>query len=69
MSLALPKEQAISYSTLNFEKYHGPQFHFNQTSLKSPKTITVHIDEGTLDKLLMVVKQDYDQWLINRCAY
>ena len=59
--LALPKEQAISYSTLNFEKYHGPQFHFNQTSLKSPKTITVHIDEGTLDKLLMVVKQDYDQ--------
>lgn len=59
--LALPKEQAISYSTLNFEKYHGPQFHFNRTSLKSPKTITVHIDGETLDKLLMVVKQDYDQ--------
>ena len=61
--LALPKDQAISYSTLNFEKYHGPQFHFNRTSLKNPKTITVHIDGTSLDKLLMVVKQDYDQLL------
>lgn len=26
--LALPEEQAISYSTLNLEKYRGPQFHF-----------------------------------------
>ncbi|MBQ9885745.1 MAG: hypothetical protein IJM37_02625 [Lachnospiraceae bacterium] len=61
--LALPKEQAISYSTLNFQKYHGPQFHFNRTSLKSPKTITVHMDEETSDKLLLVVKKDYDQVL------
>ena len=61
--LCLPREQAISYSTLNFEKYHGPQFHFNQTSLKRPKTITVHIDESTFDKLLMVVKKDFDQTL------
>lgn len=32
--LALPEEQAISYSTLNFEKYRGPQFHFKDTLLK-----------------------------------
>ena len=59
--LALPKDQAISYSTLRFEKYHGPQFHFNNTLLKDLKTTTVHIDSTTLDKLLLVVKQDYDQ--------
>lgn len=61
--LALPKEQAISYSTLNYVKYRGPQFHFNHSLLKSHKEITVHIDEETLDKLLMIVKQDYDQQL------
>jgi len=58
--LALPVEQAISYSSLDFEKYYGPQFHFRDSILKQPKTITVHIDDETCDKLLMVVKQDYD---------
>lgn len=59
--LALPKNQALSYSTLNFEKYRGPQFHFSDTFLKTPKTITVHYDKESNDKLLLVVKQDYDQ--------
>ena len=58
--LALPAEQAITYSSLDFEKYYGPQFHFRDSILKQPKTITVHIDDETCDKLLMVVKQDYD---------
>lgn len=58
--LSLPVEQAISYSSLNFEKYYGPQFHFRDSILKQTKTITVHIDNETCDKLLMVVKKDYD---------
>ena len=58
--LALPINQAISYSTLNFEKYSGPQFHFKDSILKNPKTITIHIDENTADKLLLVVKKKVD---------
>lgn len=58
--LALPITQAISYSTLNFEKFYGPQFHFADSILKKQKTIIVHIDEESCDKLLMVIKQDYD---------
>lgn len=58
--LSLPLEQAISYSSLDFEKYYGPQFHFRDSVLERPKTITVHIDGETNDKLLMVVKKDYD---------
>lgn len=58
--LALPMNQAISYSTLNFEKYRGPQFHFKDSILKNPKTITIHIDENTADKLLLVVKRKVD---------
>ena len=58
--LALPINQAISYSTLNFEKYRGPQFHFKDSILKNPKTITIHIDENTSDKLLLVIKKKVD---------
>lgn len=58
--LALPINQAISYSTLNFEKYRGPQFHFKDSILKNPKTITIHIDENAADKLLLVVKRKVD---------
>lgn len=58
--LALPVDQAISYSTLNFEKYRGPQFHFKDSILKNPKTITIHINENTSDKLLLVVKKKVD---------
>lgn len=58
--LAVPAEQVISYSTLNFEKFRGPQFHFADTPLAKTKTIIVHIDPETCDKLLMVIKKDYD---------
>lgn len=58
--LAVPEDQIISYSTFNFEKYRGPQFHFADTNLTKVKTIIVHIDPETYDKLLMVIKKDYD---------
>ncbi len=58
--LALPENQAISYSTYNFEKFRGPQFHFNNSTFDKKKTIIVHIDNNTCDKLLMVIKQDYN---------
>lgn len=58
--LALPVDQAISYSTLKFQKYRGPQFHFSDYALRNPKIITIHIDESTSDKLLLVVKRKFD---------
>ena len=58
--LAVPAEQIISYSTINFETFRGPQFHFADTDLAKAKTIIVHIDPKTCDKLLMVIKKDYD---------
>lgn len=58
--LAVPEEQIITYSTLNFQKYRGPQFHFSDIDLQNAKTIIVHIDPETGDKLLMVIKKDYD---------
>lgn len=58
--LAVPADQIISYSTLNFDKFRGPQFHFVDTDFTKAKTIIVHIDPKTCDKLLMVIKKDYD---------
>jgi hypothetical protein len=58
--LALPANQAVSYSTLNSEKFYGPQFHFADSIFKKQKTIIVHIDKESCDKLLMVIKPDYD---------
>lgn len=58
--LALPVNQAISYSTLNSEKYYGPQFHFKDSIFRDSKTVIIHIDADSCDKLLMVIKQDYD---------
>ena len=58
--LAVPKEQIISYSTSDFEKFRGPQFHFVNSDLNRRKTIIVHINPETGDKLLMVIKKDYD---------
>lgn len=58
--LAVPQEQIISYSTLDFQKFRGPQFHFANSDLTRRKTIIVHIAPETSDKLLMVIKKDYD---------
>ena len=59
--LALPKSQAISYSTLNFEKFRGPQFRFSDSKFEKQKTIIVHINSESSNKLLMVIKKDFDK--------
>ncbi|MCM1167038.1 MAG: hypothetical protein NC299_15215 [Lachnospiraceae bacterium] len=58
--LAVPEEQIISYSGLSFEQFRGPQFNFKDTNLAEQKTIIVRIDPKTCNKLLMVIKKDYD---------
>lgn len=59
--LALPENQAIHYSTTNSMKYYGPQFHFNNNNLPIAKEITVHINEKTQNKLIFIVKPDFDK--------
>ncbi len=58
--LAVPEKNAISYSTMNYEKFHGPQFYFKDSHFEKTKTIILHIDAESSDKLLMVIKKDYD---------
>lgn len=42
------------------EKFYGPSFLFSKTRLDKAKNITVHYNPETYNKLLMVVKKDYD---------
>lgn len=42
------------------EKFYGPSFLFSETKLEKAKNITVHYDPETYNKLLMVIKKDYD---------
>ena len=58
--LALHIDDAVCYSSLKFEKYRGPNFKFKDTLLSNPKTIIIHFDSNSYDKLLMVIKKDYD---------
>lgn len=58
--LATPIEEIISFTTYDFQKFRGPNFNFKNTELNGVKTKIVHIDENTLDKLLMIIKKDYD---------
>lgn len=58
--LSTPVDRKISFTTYNFQKFRGPNFNFKNTKLSCTKTIIVHIDENTLDKLLMVIKKDLD---------
>jgi len=59
--LALPKEQAIAYTTSKFDRFYGPSFNFKDSKFKKSKNIIVHMNCDTCDKLLMVVKQAYDE--------
>lgn len=43
-----------------FEKFYGQSFLFSETRLERAKTITVQYDPETYNKLLMVIKKDYD---------
>lgn len=59
--LSVPESEYYDYTGAAFAKFRGPQFNFDRSNLNGKKTITVHIDEETMDKLLMVVKQGIDQ--------
>lgn len=59
--LAMPADEYYDYTGVPFAKFRGPQFNFDRRNLEGKKTIVVHIDEDTMDKLLMVVKQGIDQ--------
>lgn len=55
--LALPEPEYYDYTGVAFAKFYGPYFSFNAKDLKGLKTIIVHIDSETSDKLLMVIKR------------
>lgn len=38
-----------------------PAFRFNDSVLKQPKTLIIHYDPANYNKLLMVIKKDYDE--------
>lgn len=59
--LALPIDEFFSGRTLDFDKYRGPAFRFNDSVLKQPKTLIIHYDPVNYNKLLMVIKKDYDE--------
>lgn len=58
--LASPSADAISLETIGFDRFRGIQFKFSKTILNDIKNIIVHQDIKSLDKLLMVVKKDFD---------
>ncbi len=59
--LAMPAAEYYDYTGVAFEKFYGPQFKFNGSSLTGTKTVIVHIDSDTMAKLLMVIKKGEDQ--------
>lgn len=59
--LSVPEAEYYDYTGVPFAKFRGPQFDFQKSTLAGKKTIIVHIDENTSDKLLMVIKQGSDQ--------
>lgn len=60
-NLAIPEEYYHNYTGVKFAKYRGPNFDFKKEGLQDLKTITVHINEKTLDKLMLVIKTAYDE--------
>lgn len=59
--LSVPECDYFDYTGVEFAKFYGPQFEFDGRNLEADKTIIVHIDETTQDKLLMVIKKRIDQ--------
>lgn len=58
--LSMPESDYKDYTGVAFGKFYGPQFHFNYKELSNPKTIIVHMDNNSQNKLLMVIKQQFD---------
>ncbi|HEY8804094.1 MAG TPA: hypothetical protein VIM42_03125 [Clostridium sp.] len=61
--LAVPLTEADITHRLVFEKFRGLSFGFANTKLEQIKNIIVNYDPETLNKLLMVIKKDYDSIL------
>ena len=59
--LSMPESEYRDYTADQFEKFYGPQFKFDGSTLKDSKTIIVHINPKNMAKLLMVIKKDFDQ--------
>lgn len=59
--LSMPESEYHDYTGAAFAKFRGPQFNFAKNNLDGKKTIVVHFDAESLDKLLMIIKQDVDQ--------
>lgn len=58
--LSVPLSKADITDRVLAERFRGIQFHFNNTRLDKIKNLIVHGDIETFDKLLMVIKKDYD---------
>ncbi|MDR7239151.1 hypothetical protein [Neobacillus drentensis] len=58
--LSIPLSEADVTDRVLAEKFRGIQFNLNNTRLDKIKNIIVHGDIETFDKLLMVIKKDYD---------
>lgn len=61
--LSTPLLEADISDRVLAEMFRGVQFNFNSTRLDKFKNIIVHGDLETFDKLLMVIKKDYDTFL------
>ena len=59
--LSVPADEYYDYTGVGYARYRGPRFDFQKCNLDGEKTIIVHYNEKTLDKLLMVIKQKIDQ--------
>lgn len=46
-----------------FERFYGPSFLFSKTKLEKYKSIIVHYAPETYNKLLMIIKKDFDKKL------
>lgn len=55
--LAVPKKEFVGYSGVPFAKCYGPNLSFSNMDLKNRKTLVVHINPETQNKLLMVIKR------------
>lgn len=60
-SLMIPEKYYYDYTGVKFAKYRGPNFNFKKENLQGLKTITVHINEDTLNKIIVIVKVAYDE--------
>nr|WP_243449149.1 hypothetical protein [Clostridium butyricum] len=61
--LAFPLEDVTISQSFCFEKFRGFSFKYADTKLEKIKNIIVHYDPNTFNKLLMVIKKDFDKIL------